>query len=585
MAAAPQVNARVMHRPVLNCTHVLFVQSAYHISQSVMLSECVRCARLTSVDIDVLIQGPARAPLAEHAMPAEPVGDAMQPPRRQGPLRRAAARAIRCFRRLTQSPVAGANGAEDAEYVPLAQELALTPDEATHRRNALPQLCIARRLDFLESDVKGANVTEQPEHPHARRHNVGAMDSICQHCNAKLWGAEVAKGPGTTSSLCCIKGKVKLPVRAAPPQPLRALLEQTHRKAKTFMSNIRSYNSAFQLASSAIAVDRSVTAHGGPASLRINGSVHHSIGPLHPTAGEPPRFAQLYVYDNANELQNRLQAFPGAQNLDAELMQELQTMLHEHNALVRTFKAAASDLTPEGKIVFHCDNGQDRRRYNVPSSSEVAAVMPADGDVHPRDIVVHYQHERPCWRINELHPMYMPLHFLLLFPYGEQGWTLNIPHANIQQPDEVIGVEVGVALQEQVRAEDRAAQQVLQPIEEHRDQQAEQLPLPAAAAVPAQPNDLHLLAVPAAPENGPGNDGIDADASDGDDMDDPIGDEAIDEDGPVDINPRTTTLRQYAAYELQVRQGENAYLQRANRLFQVCCVYVVGSSMISMILI
>ena len=530
--------------------------------------------------MNVLIQDVALAAVAENGVPAQHFGEVVQPPRRQGPMRRAAQRAIRCFRRLTQSPATPALAVvEDVEYAPPTQELALSPDEAVLRRNALPQLCIARRLDFLESDVKGANVTAHPEHPHARRHSIGAMDSICQHCNATLWGAEVAKGPGTVSGLCCSKGKVNLPVRAAPPEPLKALLEQTHRKAKSFISNIRMYNSAFQLASSAIALDRSVTAHGGPASLRINGSIHHSIGPLHPTAGEPPRFAQLYVYDNANELQNRLQAFPTAQTLDPELMQDLQSMLHEHNALVRTFKAAASDLTPEGKIVFHCDNGQDRRRYNVPSSSEVAAVMPADGDVHARDIVVHYQHEMPCWRINELHPMYMPLHFLLLFPYGEQGWTLNIPHVNIQQTVEEVGADMGIPLDEaQALAEDHAPQHLFQPIQQPAQRPVEQLPLPGA--MPAQPNDLHLLAAPAALEDGLGSD---VDVSDGDDMDDPIGDEATDENEPGDINLRTTTLRQYAAYQLQLRQGENAYLQRANRLFQVCCVCDVECSMLSLI--
>ena len=243
---------------------------------------------------------------------------------------------------------------------------------------------------------------------------------------------------GNQSSLCCCKGKVELPAVPPPPEPLKSLLENTHPKAKTFLKDIRLYNSALQMASSAI---NQVPMAGGPSNERIGGSVHHMAGPLHPRNGEPPRFAQLYVYDNDNELQNRLQAFPnGAQCLDADLLQQLQTMLHRENHFVRTFRAAASAPMADGKIVFHCDSGLDQRRYNVPTSAEVAGVLPEDADEHVRDIVVHYHDERRCWRISDCYPAYMPLHFVLLFPYGEHRWTLNIPHADVQQQQQDIYV-------------------------------------------------------------------------------------------------------------------------------------------------
>lgn len=134
--------------------------------------------------------------------------------------------------------------------------------------------------------------------------------------------------------------------------------------------------------------------------MRINGSVHHMIGPLHPGDGELPRFAQLYVYDNDNELENRL-----------------QSMLHQENYFVRTFKAATSQPMLDGKIDFHCDSGLDRWRYNVPTSAEVAGVLLGDANVHARDIVVQFMDDRPCWRINNCHPAYQPLQFVLLLPH------------------------------------------------------------------------------------------------------------------------------------------------------------------------
>ena len=91
---------------------------------------------------------------------------------RPGPLRRDAQRALRVFRRLTLSPAATqpsqaqqpANVA-DPDYEPPADELALSLPEAEEKRLALPQLCIARRADFLKSDVKGTDVIADLDHP------------------------------------------------------------------------------------------------------------------------------------------------------------------------------------------------------------------------------------------------------------------------------------------------------------------------------------------------------------------------------------------------------------------------------------
>ncbi len=54
--------------------------------------------------------------------------------------------------------------------------------------------------------------------------------------------------------------------------------------------------------------------------------------------------------------------------------------------------------------------------------------MVGDGSeaVDRRDIVV-VQQVGLFQRIFELHVGYMALHYSLLFPYGEDGWHLNIP--------------------------------------------------------------------------------------------------------------------------------------------------------------
>jgi hypothetical protein len=64
----------------------------------------------------------------------------------------------------------------------------------------------------------------------------------------------------------------------------------------------------------------------------------------------------------------------------------------------------------------------------VPTTDEVATLMVGDDSkaIDRRDVVVAQQ-ANPFQRISVLHVGYMVLHYSLLFPYGEDGWHLNIP--------------------------------------------------------------------------------------------------------------------------------------------------------------
>ncbi|XP_040381099.1 uncharacterized protein LOC121054713 [Oryza brachyantha] len=71
-------------------------------------------------------------------------------------------------------------------------------------------------------------------------------------------------------------------------------------------------------------------------------------------------------------------------------------------------------------------NATDDVQYNLPTSGELAANIVGDFDageyrfdilVHDRDFGLH--------RVSSLHPSYMALQYLLLFPYGERGFHLG----------------------------------------------------------------------------------------------------------------------------------------------------------------
>jgi hypothetical protein len=90
--------------------------------------------------------------------------------------------------------------------------------------------------------------------------------------------------------------------------------------------------------------------------FKINGVVHHRIGTLLPHQGTRPRFAQLYIYDTENEIQNRLSLFESDDNTrvqpDPDTALSLMNMLNENNQLVKAFRYARERIEEEpGKEV------------------------------------------------------------------------------------------------------------------------------------------------------------------------------------------------------------------------------------------
>ena len=86
------------------------------------------------------------------------------------------------------------------------------------------------------------------------------------------------------------------------------------------------------------------------------------------------------------------------------------------------------------------EHGADRRRENLPTSDEVAVIIPDEnGDPNYRDIVLAERGEpadRPRYhRVNATHPAYMPLHYVLLFPRGDHGWHYQLRLRGDRQRD------------------------------------------------------------------------------------------------------------------------------------------------------
>jgi hypothetical protein len=63
----------------------------------------------------------------------------------------------------------------------------------------------------------------------------------------------------------------------------------------------------------------------------------------------------------------------------------------------------------------------NHQRHNRPTANEIAVILPGTDDTvdtSPRDIVIEFRHGR-LKQIYETHSTYLPMHYPLLFSYGE----------------------------------------------------------------------------------------------------------------------------------------------------------------------
>jgi hypothetical protein len=178
----------------------------------------------------------------------------------------------------------------------------------------------------------------------------------------------------------------------------------------------------------------------GPNAFRIHGSLHHLMGSLLPPEGVQPSYAQLYIYDSAEATDIRATR-PGNEGLDRVILRSLHDMLYRNHLYAPLYKQAyqvmrekAPEEQTDVRARIHFRQGTDGRRYNVPTADEIAVIIPGDGSEEvsdKRDIILRLQGGR-LERISQLSHAYSTLHYVLLFPSGEEGWHIDIP-LNVNQ--------------------------------------------------------------------------------------------------------------------------------------------------------
>ena len=140
------------------------------------------------------------------------------------------------------------------------------------------------------------------------------------------------------------------------------------------------------------------------------------------------QFAQIYFADTEEQLARRTTFRSG---LNSETIAKLQEVVETSNPFAATFKTTSQTYRnrPFGPINVVIRAAREMgRRYDQQAYPEVAAMVVenmVDGSITPHDIVAN-DHTRGMRKTSSLHPSYIPLRYVLMFPYGENGWHIGM---------------------------------------------------------------------------------------------------------------------------------------------------------------
>ncbi|CAB3250600.1 unnamed protein product [Arctia plantaginis] len=287
----------------------------------------------------------------------------------------------------------------------LAQQNARSARNRTRRQHSLLNSAFAYDCTFDYAELNDIDI--------------GRMDKICNLCQAIKWAAEA---PG----ICCSGGKVNIPKIPAPTSVFKELISGSHPSSKHFLNHSRQYNTLFQMTSFGA---KEIREGNFMPTFKVQGQVYHLIGNLLPAEGAQPEFLQIYFVSHADQVSLRSNLNP---TLQIYLIDALQTYLNDHNMYIQSFKYNLENRpTNDFKLIIHADvkpPNEHRGRYNAPIVDEVAVLL-IDEDKGPRDIVLNARDGR-LQRVSEIHRSYDPLQYPLLFPFGNDGYCINIPQQN-----------------------------------------------------------------------------------------------------------------------------------------------------------
>ena len=180
----------------------------------------------------------------------------------------------------------------------------------------------------------------------------------------------------------------------------------------------------------------------GPSVFKVQGEVYRFMGPLRQADGREPKCLQTFFVDVA------MQADLGSRRfgfVDVNILKDLRIMLQSCNSYVRSFvtidEQLQSRLLPQSVslelLADRQPSTEHRGRYNVPNSNEEVVILMTGEPSAIRSIVVQPRvpdgSDAGLQVISETHRSWDPLHYVLMFPYGTDGFHLDIQNNKSSQ--------------------------------------------------------------------------------------------------------------------------------------------------------
>ncbi|CAF0714504.1 unnamed protein product [Brachionus calyciflorus] len=292
----------------------------------------------------------------------------------------------------------------------------------------------ARTYLIARKKFDPANITGKYVEQNCNSENYGSIilplrNIKCQFCSASMWSEE--KSDGSLSNplfgICCAKGRVSLPPQNPLPDFIFKLLTEKSKDCDNFRTNIRLYNKILSFTSVNSNYDRNLMkSTSGVYTYKINGTVVQRISNLKPDDPLHPAFSQIYTYDL--DFQSKYRSNRFSSNIKIDILNGLQQNLIDLNPYVKTYQQLGKRLKDDPSLNLNIvlkKNSSKDKRYNLPTTDEVAVLISNnEGETIKNDLVIK-SNDGLVKRVNEKHSYADPLHYVLMFPRGEQGWQFD----------------------------------------------------------------------------------------------------------------------------------------------------------------
>nr|CAD2209450.1 unnamed protein product [Meloidogyne enterolobii] len=301
-------------------------------------------------------------------------------------------------------------------------------------------------LDKDDDSFYSKTEKKASKHELAKFYNLGNFNILCNECNAIHFQEEQIKTNHSKSfcfNNCCKEGKLKALNDKIEeyPEELKSLFNESHPYNKNFINNIRQYNNAFACAS--ISCFKFNFPTPGPPCYKIQGQLYHkfNISAKPFNSNELPTNGQLYFLDSSTSIdlitkQNT--------NLDSNIISYIEKIIREKNKFAQSYKLMKDVYTeyeknylengveiPEIRLLFSLKENYDKRRFNIPISNEVCAILVSDAnnDFPPANIVVYPKTEKKLKNLYPLDKCVEPMCYPLLYPTSTFGHNFELKNS------------------------------------------------------------------------------------------------------------------------------------------------------------